>query len=140
MRPAEFVRPLVALVLVSGSPRAVADSPWTPVAQTEEGIYLLDEASIEFRSGLLTAWELVDYAWPQYADGVGYRSQVNLRAYRCADRTWDVLQVTRFEGPQRTGEAVLSSSFPTSEVVWYRARPESVAARMLDRVCALAGA
>ena len=131
---------VVAAVLAAGSARAPADSHWMPVAQTDESLYLLDEASIEVRSGLLTAWELVDYAAPQHADGVLYRSQLNLRAYRCADRSWDVLKVTRFAGPQRSGEAVLSSSFPPSGATWQPVAAESVAAHMLDRVCTLAGA
>jgi len=130
----------MAAVLAASGARAHADPHWTPVAQTEEGVYLLDEASIEVRSGLLTAWELVDYAGPQHADGVLYRSQLNLRAYRCADRSWDVLQVTRFAGPRRSGEAVLASSFSPSGAAWYPAAPESVAAHLLDRVCTLAGA
>jgi hypothetical protein len=140
MRSTAFAQLVVAAVLAAGSARAPADSHWTPVAQTHESVYLLDEASIEVRSGLLTAWELVEYAGPQHADGVLYRSQLNLRAYRCADRSWDVLQVTRFAGPRRSGEAVLASSFPPSNAAWHPAAPESVAAHLLDRVCILAGA
>lgn len=138
MRSARITR-LFAAALVATAVPAAADSSWTPVAQTGESVYLLDEASIEVRAGLLTAWELVEYAWPQYADGVGYRSQVNLRAYRCAERSWDVLQVTRFAGPGRSGEAVLSSRFVPSVSAWHAAPPESVAAHLLDRVCRLAG-
>jgi hypothetical protein len=52
----------------------------------------------------------------------------------------DVLQVTRFAGPRRSGEAVLASNFPPSAAAWNRVAPESVAALMLDRVCTLAGA
>lgn len=140
VRPASSTQALLAAVLVAAGAPALADSIWTPVAQTDDGVYLLDETSIEMRSGLLTAWELVDYATPQHADGVLYRSQLNLRAYRCADRSWDVLKVTRFAGPRRSGEAVLSSSFPPSGATWQRVAPESVAAHMLDRVCTLAGA
>lgn len=140
VRPASSAQALLAAVVVAAGAPAVADSTWTPVAQTDEGVYLLDETSIETRSGLLTAWELVDYAAPQHADGVLYRSQLNLRAYRCADRSWDVLQVTRFSGPRRSGEAVLATGFPSSGAAWYPAAPESVAARLMDRVCTLAGA
>ena len=140
MRSTASAQVVVAAVLAAGSARAPAESHWMPVAPTDESLYLLDEASIEVHSGLLTAWELVEYAGPQQADGVLYRSQVNLRAYRCADRSWDVLQVTRFAGPRRSGEAVLASSFPPSAAAWNRVAPESVAALMLDRVCTLAGA
>lgn len=140
MRSTASAQVVVAAVLAAGSARAPADSHWMPVAQTDESVYLLDEASIEVRSGLLTAWELIDYAAPQHADGVLYRSQLNLRAYRCADRSWDVLKVTRFAGPLHSGEAVLSSNFPPSGATWHRVAPESVAAHMLDRVCTLAGA
>ena len=131
---------VVAVFLAASAAPSTAESQWTPVAQTEESVYLLDEASIQLRGGLLTAWELVEYAGPQQADGVLYRSQLNLRAYRCSDRSWDVLQVTRFAGPRRSGEAVLASSFPPSAAAWNRVAPESVAALMLDRVCTLAGA
>jgi len=140
MRSTASAQIIMAAVLAAGSARAPADSHWIPVAQTDESLYLLDEASIEVRSGLLTAWELVDYAAPQHADGVLYRSQLNLRAYRCADRSWDVLKVTRFAGSRRSGEAVLSSSFPPSGATWQPVAAESVAAHMLDRVCTLAGA
>jgi len=140
MRSTASAQVVVAAVLAAGSARAPADSHWIPVAQTDESVYLLDEASLEVRSGLLTAWELVEYAGPQQADGVLYRSQLNLRAYRCSDRSWDVLQVTRFAGPRQSGEAVLASSFPPLAAAWNRVAPESVAALMLDRVCTLAGA
>ena len=140
MRHPASAQLVVAVLLAASAAPSTAESQWTPVAQTEESVYLLDEASIEVRSGLLTAWELVDYAAPQHADGVLYRSQLNLRAYRCADRSWDVLKVTRFAGSRRSGEAVLSSSFPPSGATWQPVAAESVAAHMLDRVCTLAGA
>jgi hypothetical protein len=128
---------IAALTIASAS--ALAEGSWTPVAQTAESVYLLDESSIERRAELLTAWELVEYSVPQYADGVGYRSQMNLRAYRCADRSWDVLRVTRYTGSLHSGEAVLSSSFAAAEMTWHRAAPDSVADFLLQRVCALAG-
>jgi len=140
MRHPASAQLVVAVLLAASAAPATAESQWTPVAQTEESVYLLDEASIQVRAGLLTAWELVEYAGPQQADGVLYRSQLNLRAYRCSDRSWDVLQVTRFAGPRRSGEAVLASNFPPSAAAWNRVAPESVAALMLDRVCTLAGA
>ena len=138
MKSARFAG-LFAAAWVAAAASAAAESSWTPVAQTDDSVYLLDEASIEVRAGVLTAWELVEYALPQYSDGVGYRSQVNLRAYRCVDRSWDVLQVTRFAGPGRSGEAVLSSRFARSGAAWHPVAPESVAAHLLDRVCSLAG-
>jgi hypothetical protein len=110
---------------------------WTPVAQTDESVYMLDESSIELRSGLLTAWELVEYAWPQEQDGISYRSQLNLRAYRCDKGSWDVLRVTRFAGSQSSGEAVLSSRFDPAAVTWHQAAPDTVAGVLLQRVCAL---
>jgi hypothetical protein len=128
---------IVALTMAGAA--ALADGSWTPVAQTAESVYLLDETSIERRAGVLTAWELVEYTVPQYADGVGYRSQKNLRAYRCEDRSWDVLRVTRYTGSLQSGEAVLSSSFNPAEMTWHRAAPDSVADHLLGRVCALAG-
>jgi hypothetical protein len=127
-----------AALLVAGA-SALADGSWTPVAQTQESVYLLDESSIERRADVLTAWELVEYTVPQYSDGVGYRSQMNLRAYRCGDRSWDVLRVTRFSGSLHSGEAVLSSSFNPAEMTWHRAAPDSVADLLLERVCALGG-
>ena len=130
---------VVAMAALAMNVTAPTGESWTPVAQTVESIYLLDEHSIERTSGLLTAWELIEYAWPQYADGVAYRSQANLRIYRCSDRSWDVLRVTRYSGPQRSGEAVLSSSFGQGDVTWHRAAPDSVADHLLQRVCSLAG-
>jgi hypothetical protein len=130
---------VVAMAALAMNVKAPTGDSWTPVAQTDESVYMLDEHSIDRTSELLTAWELVEYAWPQYADGVAYRSQMNLRVYRCADRTWDVLRVTRYAGPQRSGEAVLSSSFSPAEVTWHRAAPDSVADHLLQRVCSLAG-
>jgi hypothetical protein len=111
---------------------------WTPVAQTEQSLYMLDESSIEQRSGFVTAWELVEYSLPQEHDGVSYRSQLNLRAYRCADGSWDVLRVTRFAGSQSSGEAVLSSRFDPATVTWHPAAPDTVAGVLLQRVCQLA--
>jgi hypothetical protein len=99
---------------------------------------MLDESSVELRSGMLTALELVEYTWPQEQDGVSYRSQVNLRAYRCDTASWDVLRVTRFAGSQSSGEAVLSSRFDPATVTWHRAAPDTVAGVLLQRVCALA--
>src|SRR6476619_4253828 len=85
---ADLLTRLVPLVILASIARSAAADPlWTPVAQTDDSVYLLDESSIEVRAGLLTAWELVEYTLPQYADGVGYRSQLNLRAYRCGDRS-----------------------------------------------------
>jgi hypothetical protein len=118
---------------------ALAGGSWTPVAQTADGVYLLDESSIERRANVLMARELVEYTVPQYSDGVGYRSQLNLRAYRCEDRSWDVLRVTRYTGSLQSGQAVLSSSFDPAEMTWHRATPDSVAGFLLQRVCALAG-
>jgi len=92
---------VVAMAALAMNATAPTGDSWTPVAQTDESLYLLDEHSIERASGLLTAWELVEYALPQYADGVAYQSQANLRVYRCSDRSWDVLRVTRYSGPQR---------------------------------------
>ena len=136
---ADLVTRLVPLVILASIARgAAADPLWTPVAQTDDSVYLLDESSIEVRAGLLTAWELVEYTLPQYADGVGYRSQLNLRAYRCGDRSWDVLRVTRYAGPQRSGAAVMSSGFAPGNMTWYRAQPDSVAGYLLDRVCTIA--
>jgi hypothetical protein len=120
-----------------GAASALAAS-WTPVAETNESVYMLDESSVELRSGMLTALELVEYAWPQEQDGVSYRSQVNLRAYRCDTASWDVLRVTRFAGSQSSGEAVLSSRFDPAKVTWHRAAPDTVAGVLLQRVCALA--
>ena len=111
---------------------------WTPVAQTDESVYLLDESSVELRSGVVTAWELVEYAWPQQQDGISYRSQLNLRAYRCDKGSWDVLRVTRFAGSQSSGEPVLSSQFDPTTVTWHQAAPDTVAGVLLQRVCALA--
>jgi hypothetical protein len=128
------------LALTVTGAAALAGGAWTPVAQTAESVYLLDESSIERRADVLTAWELVEYAAPQYADGAGYRSQINLRAYRCSDRSWDVLRVTRYTGSLQSGEAVLSSSFSPAQMTWHRAAPDSVADFLLERVCALAGA
>ena len=82
MRYAASAQLVVAVLLAASAVPSTADSQWTPVAQTEESVYLLDEASIQVRAGLLTALELVEYAGPQQADGVLYRSQLNLRAYR----------------------------------------------------------
>ena len=113
---------------------------WTPVARTDQSLYMLDESSIEERPGFVTAWELVEYSMPQEQDGVSYRSQLNLRAYRCADGRWDVLRVTRFAGPQSSGEAVLSSRFDPSTVTWHPAAPDTVAGVLLQRVCELARA
>jgi hypothetical protein len=124
--------------LAMAAPRAEADGVWTPIAQTEDSVFLLDEGSVEFRSGLVTAVELVEYAWPQHADGVRYMSQVNLRAYRCDERTWDVLRITRHSEPRGTGEVVLAGTFTPSQATWNRAAPESVADIMLRHVCALA--
>jgi len=135
---ARLLTRLVPLVLLAASAYVAADPLWTPVAQTDDSVYLLDESSIQVRAGMLTAWELVEYTWPQYADGVGYRSQLNLRAYRCNDRSWDVLRVTRYAGPQRSGAAVMSSGFAPANMTWYRAEPDSVAAHLLQRVCTLA--
>jgi hypothetical protein len=129
---------LCALLAAVAGQSALAAS-WTPVAQTRESIYLLDESSIELRAGLLTAWELVEYALPQEQDGVSYRSQMNLRAYRCDNRSWDVLRVTRFAGANNAGEAVLSSRFDPSDVTWHQAAPDTVAGVLLERVCELAG-
>ena len=138
MRAGLLTRLVPIVILVASAHGAAADPLWTPVAQTDDSVYLLDESSIEVRAGMLTAWELVEYAWPQFADGVGYRSQLNLRAYRCGDRSWDVLRVTRYAGPQRSGPAVMSSGFAPANMTWYRAEPDSVAAQLLDRVCTLA--
>jgi hypothetical protein len=140
MLPSAAIRFVTSLALALLGSQVCAGPLWAPVAQTEDSVYLLDESSIEVRAGLLTAWELVEYAWPQYENGVSYRSQVNLRAYRCQDRSWDVLRVTRYAGPQSSGDAVLSSNFTPSATSWNHAPPESVAAHMLERVCAIAGA
>jgi len=140
MRAASTVLLVTLTIAAVGAPCARPDSRWTPVAQTEDGVYLLDESSIELRSGLLTAWELVEYAWPQVAYGVRYQAQMNLRAYRCNDGLWDVLQITRHSGSGPEGEVVLASTFDASRMDWYPAAPESVAGFMLDRVCALAAA
>jgi hypothetical protein len=120
-------------------PCALAAS-WIPVAQTDQSLYMLDESSIERQSGYVTAWELVEYALPQESDGVSYRSQLNLRAYRCNDGSWDVLTVTRFAGSQSSGEAVLSSRFDPAAATWHPARPDTVAGVLLQRVCSIAGA
>jgi hypothetical protein len=112
---------------------------WIPVAQTDSSLYMLDESSIEMSSGVVTAWELVEYAFPQEQDGVHYRSQMNLRAYRCDSSSWDVLRVTRFTGSQSSGEAVLSSRFDPANVSWHPADPDTVAGVLLERVCKLAG-
>ena len=139
MRSSASTRFVTSFVLAVLGPQVSADPLWAPVAQTEDSVYLLDESSVEMRAGLLTAWELVEYAWPQYENGVSYRSQVNLRAYRCEDQSWDVLRVTRYAGPQRSGAAVLSSNFTLSGMSWNYAPPESVAAHLLERVCAISG-
>jgi hypothetical protein len=140
MRAAFTVLHVALAILAVGVPRALADARWTPIAQTEDSVYLLDESSIEFRSGVLTAWELVEYAWPQFANGVRYQSQMNLRAYRCDDGLWDVLRVSRHADSGPTSEVVLASTFDASRMDWYPAAPESVAGVMLNRVCTLAAA
>ena len=119
---------------------AALAASWTPVAQTEGSLYMLDESSIEMNSGVVTAWELVEYSLPQEEGGVSYRSQLNLRAYRCDSASWDVLRVTRFTGSQSSGEAVLSSRFDPATVSWHPAAPDTVAGVLLERVCKLAGA
>jgi hypothetical protein len=123
---------------MAGAGHAVAAPRWKPVAQTDDSVFLLDESSIQTRAGLLTAWELVEYAWPQYSDGVTYRSQLNLRAYSCADASWDVLQITRYAESAGAGEVVLAGKFSPSNVTWNHVAPESVAEHMLREVCALA--
>ena len=64
MRPISKVFWLTIAVLgpCMSIPPALAEARWTPIAQTEDSVYLLDETSIEVREGLVTAWELVDYA------------------------------------------------------------------------------
>jgi hypothetical protein len=126
-------------LLGAAAAQSVLAASWTPVAQTSESVYLLDESSIERRSGFLTAWELVEYALPQEQGGVSYRSQMNLRAYRCDRHDWDVLRVTRFASRDNSGEAVLSSRFDPADVTWHSAAPDTVADVLLQRVCTLAG-
>jgi hypothetical protein len=136
---ARLVTSAVAIAaLIAGASHAVAAPQWKPIAQTDDSVFLLDESSIQMRAGLLTAWELVEYAWPQYADGVRYRSQLNLRAYSCADESWDVLQIARHAESAGAGEVVLAGKFSPSNVTWNHAAPESVAEHMLREVCALA--
>jgi hypothetical protein len=63
---------------------------------------------------------------------------LNLRAYSCADESWDVLQVTRYAESAGAGEVVLAGKFSPSNVTWNHAAPESVAEHMMREVCAFA--
>ena len=138
MRAGPVASAVAIAVVMAGVGHAVEVPHWKPVAQTDDSVFLLDESSIQMRAGLLTAWELVEYAWPQYSDGVRYRSQLNLRAYSCDDESWDVLQVTRHAESAGAGEVVLAGKFSPANVTWNHAVPESVAEHMLREVCALA--
>ena len=98
---------------------------------TETSYDYLDTSTVRVEGGLRRVWTLHDLT---QADAEGDRSYRNLLEFHCPESRYRSLQTLFYAGAMGTGRMTGRTAQPGA---WRSVQPESVAANVMLRVCAV---
>ncbi len=121
---------VVASVAMLFAP-ATACAAWTPLDATDASFDYFDPATIRAEGSLRRVWTLHDLT---QADADGDHSYRSLLEFHCPESRYRSLQTLFYAGSMATGRMTGRSAQPGA---WRPVQPASVAATVLQRVCAV---
>jgi hypothetical protein len=131
MAKGTFVHPSIALIALFMLAATPAWAELLEIARREDQALFLDTATIQVDGTLRRAWTVCSYTAPNPDGALSTRS---LMEYDCAAGRYRILMLSTHAECMGEGETL---HFEAAERPWWRDTPPgTVAAKLLNRVCA----